>query len=572
MTRERKVSWLFRTKSNAKSLFPGNDRLDRPPPHSRRPPSRSDAGARPARRLGPRGRGDPLACAPPAPAPALEPPPRLSRAPPLLAPAAGPRELPAADRDRAPLARIALPFRAPDPLHRPAGAVRGRLRPRVRRTARGRSSWRPSTSPSGRARPGSSSCAPDVRRSSASSSARSTTPSAGRVRAAGPASGTGCGSCRAGRGSPRRWHPARQGLRRRPLRPERGQPGRPHAPLRPGVLVDRAARGSWRRSSGPSCARSTRGARRSGASPSSPNPVPFDGTAAGATLSLNRWFEAAMSDEGLCASWLWAHDRWRNQDVPSRRLRLEAKRNLLEADLRDRGLRQLPRNTRFWIRMPNWLGDVVMALPLVRALRASRPDAEITLLARPAFVPLLEALWRGRPGPLAARAGARATSRTSPALRACYPDTWILLTNSAARRPRGAGRGAAPSASGSSGPAGAARSSPTRTALPAGFDESRHHQVELWENFLRHFGLDARPDFSPFPAHAPGPADRPPAPRPAPIGLIAGSENDPSKRWPAAGWRSLIEALPGRALRALRHRGRPGDHLRHRRRASTPPA
>jgi heptosyltransferase II len=159
------------------------------------------------------------------------------------------------------------------------------------------------------------------------------------------------------------------------------------------------------------------------------NPVPFDGTAAGATLSLNRWFETAMSDGALCASWLWAHDRWRNQDVPSRRLRLEAKRNLLEADLRDRGLHQLPRTTRVWVRMPNWLGDVVMALPLVRALRASRPDAEITLLAKPAFVPLLEtlrvadrvrALPAQGPGYLARFA----------ALRASYPDTWILFTNS----------------------------------------------------------------------------------------------------------------------------------------------
>ena len=74
-----------------------------------------------------------------------------------------------------------------------------------------------------------------------------------------------------------------------------------------------------------------------------------------------------MSDEELCASWLWAHDRWRNQDIPSARLRLEAKRDLLAADLRARGLRRLPRGTRVWVRLPNWLGDVVMAVPLLRA-------------------------------------------------------------------------------------------------------------------------------------------------------------------------------------------------------------
>jgi heptosyltransferase II len=78
--------------------------------------------------------------------------------------------------------------------------------------------------------------------------------------------------------------------------------------------------------------------------------------------------------------------------------------------------------------------------------------------------------------------------------------------------------------------------------LPAGFDEARHHQLELWENFLRHFGLNAPLDCSPFREEAPagGPPD---AKRP--IGLIAGSENDPSKRWPVEHWRALIAALPG---------------------------
>ena len=32
------------------------------------------------------------------------------------------------------------------------------------------------------------------------------------------------------------------------------------------------------------------------------------------------------------------------------------------------------------IRLPNWLGDVVMALPLLRAIRSGRPDAEIILI------------------------------------------------------------------------------------------------------------------------------------------------------------------------------------------------
>ncbi|MEO7412757.1 MAG: hypothetical protein ABIZ81_05315, partial [Opitutaceae bacterium] len=111
------------------------------------------------------------------------------------------------------------------------------------------------------------------------------------------------------------------------------------------------------------------------------------------TLALNRWLEERLrADDNLCASWLWGHNRWRNQDIPAKRLRLEAKRDLLAADLLSRGLGELPRKTRVFIRLPNWLGDVVMVLPLLQAIRASRPDAEITLLAKEPFLPLLQ-LW-----------------------------------------------------------------------------------------------------------------------------------------------------------------------------------
>jgi heptosyltransferase-2 len=280
-------------------------------------------------------------------------------------------------------------------------------------------------------------------------------------------------------------------------------------------------------------------------------PVAFDGTAQGATLSLNRWFESAMADEELCRSWLWAHDRWRNQDIPSVRLRLEARRNLLAADLRSRGLPAMPRNTRVWVRMPNWLGDVAMALPLLRALRASRPDAEITLLARPAFAPLLASLGvADRVHPLPSRGPAYLGHFAG--LRAQYPDVWLLFTNSA----RGDLEAWAAGCPQRFGIRRTGKDRPLLTAayaVPEGFDEARHHQLELWENFLRHFGLEAPLDCSPFQAAAPAGAG---APGPRPIGLIAGSENDPSKRWPVPLWRELIEALPGERFVLL---GTPGD-------------
>lgn len=274
-------------------------------------------------------------------------------------------------------------------------------------------------------------------------------------------------------------------------------------------------------------------------------PVQHDGVSASVTLGLNRWLESLLSrDDNLCASWLWAHDRWRNQDMPSRRFRLEAKRDLLAQNLAARNYITVPRRTRIWIRLPNWLGDVVMALPLLRALRASRPDAELTLVAKKQFLPLLEA-WAiaDRLHALPPQgAGYYAHFR---ALRAEFPDVWLLFTNSfrgdleawltGCRQRFGLAR------------AGKPRPLLThRCPVPADFDERTRHQLELWDTFLRHFGLAQPPDRTPLRssvAATDNRTSRPSATKP-PIGLICGSENMPAKRWPVPHWRQLIESLP----------------------------
>ncbi|HWA07900.1 MAG TPA: glycosyltransferase family 9 protein [Opitutaceae bacterium] len=265
------------------------------------------------------------------------------------------------------------------------------------------------------------------------------------------------------------------------------------------------------------------------------DPVATDGTSAGTTLGLNRWLESLLrSDENLCASWLWAHDRWRHQDVPARRLRLESKRSLLDMP----GFGPLPRRTRIWIRLPNWLGDVVMVLPLLRALRRSRPDAEITLLAQGAFLPLLDS-WgvadRLRALP---RRGAGYFGDFRRA-EGEYPDVFLLFTHSF----RGDLEAWLTRCPQRFGVVRHGRRRPLlshRYVVPTGFVESHHHQIELWENFLRHFGLAGNIDRTPLAAPGPRPAGA------APIGLIAGSENNPEKRWPVAHWRALVEALPDR--------------------------
>lgn len=263
-----------------------------------------------------------------------------------------------------------------------------------------------------------------------------------------------------------------------------------------------------------------------------------DGTSDDVTLALNRWLEQLLRrDDNLCASWLWAHDRWRHQDVPTKRLRLEARRNLLAADLRTRGLALPPRRTRIWIRLPNWLGDVVMTLPLLRVLRTSRPDAEITLVARASFLPWLASL------------GVADRLRALPPrgagyfahfwrLRHEFPDVWLLFTNSF--------RGDAEAwLTGARHRFGLVRPGKPRTLLshsyhvPAAFDERAHHQLELWENFLRHFGLVGELDRTPFAAYGASPRGKD-----LRIGLIPGSENNPAKRWPVDHWRALVESMP----------------------------
>lgn len=277
--------------------------------------------------------------------------------------------------------------------------------------------------------------------------------------------------------------------------------------------------------------------------------IATDGTSDGVTVALNRWLEALLQrDENLCASWLWAHDRWRNQDTPAQRFRLAAKRNLLAPELAARGLADLPRRTRIWIRLPNWLGDVVMALPLLRALRVSRPDAEITLVTRRQFIPLLET-WNiaDHLHPLPARGpGYFAHFRR---LRFEFPDVWILFTNSI----RGDLEARLTGCRQRFGIVRPGRPRPLLThhyRVPDGFDEQTHHQLELWESFLRHFGLAAPVDRTPLPAK-----DFPGQHRGV-IGLIPGSENTPEKRWPPAHWRNLIEALPDRRFVLF---GTPGD-------------
>ncbi len=88
------------------------------------------------------------------------------------------------------------------------------------------------------------------------------------------------------------------------------------------------------------------------------------------------------------------------------------------------------RPRRIVVRLPNWLGDALMATPALRALREANPQAELALEGPPAF----EALLRGGPGfdAYLPDAGRRTPLRErARRLRAGHFDWAVLLADSA---------------------------------------------------------------------------------------------------------------------------------------------
>jgi len=140
------------------------------------------------------------------------------------------------------------------------------------------------------------------------------------------------------------------------------------------------------------------------------------------TAELNRWLESSLrADEDLSATWLWVHNRWKTQIEPRVRFRLEHKRSILPP------AQNLPRRTRFFVRLPDAMDLALRAVPLLAALRKSRPDAAISVLADQAVSEVIEShgiadstieLPRGR------------TARLQFAwrLRRGFPDCWIVLS------------------------------------------------------------------------------------------------------------------------------------------------
>ena len=226
--------------------------------------------------------------------------------------------------------------------------------------------------------------------------------------------------------------------------------------------------------------------------------------------------------------WLWSHERWKTQQKFQLHLRHRHKRGS--------AANSLSRTTKFWVRMPNWLGDVVMTLPLLDAIRRGRPDASITVLAKHQFKVFLESLdtvdnFLPIPeGTIHQGLGVLKEYRRQ------FPSVVINFANSFRSDAECCLIGA-PRRYGLTLPG---RFRPLLTHSFSYVEEKdgplkELHQVRLWEKFLKYFGLDEELDFTPL--------QLPVKKIKGKIGILPGSANNPSKRWPVSHWRKLVSLL-----------------------------
>jgi lauroyl/myristoyl acyltransferase/ADP-heptose:LPS heptosyltransferase len=261
------------------------------------------------------------------------------------------------------------------------------------------------------------------------------------------------------------------------------------------------------------------------------------------TIAGNIWLEKKIrGDDNFCADWLWLHKRWKVAREARVRFTLrESRHDLLAENIAALGCSECPRNEYFWLRLPDRLSGVLLTVPLLRALRKSRPDAALILLAPASVAPLLEATGLAErvirlPAGLAADEGR--FTRFFKNLHGEYPDTFVCMANDA-RFDREAALVGAPQRFGMS----AAKTFFKRRRLthvwtpPKGVDPARLQQTRLWERWWQvAHGLSEAADVAPLRLQL--------AKSAAPLtALLIGAEGDPRKSWPVERWREFAGRL-----------------------------
>ncbi len=225
------------------------------------------------------------------------------------------------------------------------------------------------------------------------------------------------------------------------------------------------------------------------------------------------------------ADWFWVHNRWKGPWP-----------NFLVATQR-RGIYLPPRTDasrlhpfRIVARSPNWLGDAVMSANAVRALRAGRPDARLTVLTPSK----LAAFWRAVPGidhVVEIPAGASVFS-VAGVLRGKF-DVAVLFPNSL-RSALEVWLAGIPRRIGYPGNRRAMLlTNPLRQKPSKRVPRPMHHADRYWE-------IAERCGATPL---QPVPSRWSPSPGIPVLGICPGAEFGPAKRWPAARFRDVMEKV-----------------------------
>ena len=226
--------------------------------------------------------------------------------------------------------------------------------------------------------------------------------------------------------------------------------------------------------------------------------------------------------------WLWSHGKWKIHFYPEQRFNLKCKRSFLPETLNHTG-------TKIFVRMPNWLGDVVMALPILRAIRKARPDMEFWIMAKPCYIELIKYLRLGEQFvPVHDKLDLSFVQKLFE-LRRKFPECHLLFTNSL--------RGDLESLLiGAPQRFGCVIGKTYRPVLSHYYSCSLEefnstHLTHTWGNMVKKFGLKEKISFKSFKI-----LNRPKK-LSGKIGIAIGSSNEPNKRWSAEYWIEFIKLI-----------------------------
>ena len=229
--------------------------------------------------------------------------------------------------------------------------------------------------------------------------------------------------------------------------------------------------------------------------------------------------------------WLWSHGKWKTHFYPKVRFNLNSKRSFLDKDDNSHT------GTRILIRLPNWLGDVVMALPIIRSLREARRDMFFIVLGLSIFREVIESFKLCEEYVSLNKDDVTKYVSTLIKMRYRYPECQVLFTNSQ--------RGDIESiVIGAQQRFGLEIGRKKRWALTDKLRIKKNefysvHQTKSWEKLICNFGYNGNISLEPFKIsqmQSEGDDRRR-------IGVAIGSSNNPSKQWPLRNWAEFLLLL-----------------------------